>query len=1120
MKVSLFLLFTCVFQLVAINSKSQNASINVKSTKLSVGELIRTIETQTDYLVVYSHSEVDTNKKVELRAKSGRVVDFLNDAFSNTDINHMFDSDYIILKSKSVSLVNGIAQDVKRKISGTVKDSNGEPLIGVTISVKGTTNGTITDIDGNFSLTISSDNALIQVSYVGYLSQELRVKADNPVSITLIEDTKTLDEVVVVGYGVQKKITLTGSVSAIQGKEVAATKNQNLQNMLTGKIPGLRIVQSTAEPGSLENSIQIRGLGSPLIVIDGVPRDNMGRLDPNDVESVSVLKDASAAVYGVRGANGVLLITTKKGTKDKLELQYSGNIGWQIPSGLPKTVNAIDYMTLRNEKTMHNIDKPQLSFTDEHFAPFLDGTKQSTDWYKEVIRSMAPQTQHTLSATGGGEKSSYYFSLGYQNQESFLRSNDLNYDRYNVRANLTSKIAKRITVGLSISGISEQTKKPYESVEMITRAFWRMKPTESVYANNNPEYYNSMGTDERDNPVAMMYQDVSGYNQQKNNWFQSTFDATYDVPYIEGLQVKGMFSYDYYLSDNTIFRKEYKIYEYESDKDNYKPSTKQAPNNLKREHFSRQNVLWNISLNYNHTFAKDHSVSGLLLLEQIHKKGDNFYALRNLSIPLDRLMAGDSDQQVGWQSTNNLYEDVSRGFIGRFNYAYQSKYLAEFSFRNDGSSKFPPKHRWAFFPSGSLGWRISEETFWKDSPLSFINNFKLRGSYGKMGDDGAMDYQFYSGYEYPAPSTPRKLAGGYIFDGKYVTAVQPKDIANELITWYEYKMLNVGVDFEAWNGLLGASFDIFDRNGEGLLATRLGSLPGVVGASLPQENIETDRNRGFELELSHRNKVNDLSYNLVGSVSFARAYWRYKEKAKAGNSYENWKDNEAYRWKDRWRAYESNGRIQSWNDIYNSPIYVDKGTLPGDYIYEDWNGDGIISSDDRYYNANGGRPTLSYGLTMGADYKNFDLNILLQGAALNSVSYTEQLRDPSWSNGGMLEQFLDRWHPVDPNADPYDPNLEWVSGHFAYTGSLPDENSKFNMQNASYLRLKSIELGYTIPSAIIKKAGLASARFYVNGYNLLTFTKLKYVDPEHPSSSWGYLYPLNKTFSVGVNIKF
>lgn len=1028
----------------------------------------------------------------------------------------------ILLGSFSLHVQAQVNQASEVLISGTVKDNTGEPLIGANVIEKGTTNGTITDLDGGFSLKVKP-NAVIQVSYIGFNNKEFPLGGQTTFNIVLDDNSKLLQDVIVVGYGVQKKVTLTGAISAIKGDEILATRNENVQNMLAGRVAGLRVVQNSSEPGSFNNNFEIRGMGNPLLVIDGVPRDNISRLDPNDIESISVLKDASAAIYGVRAANGVVLVTTKKGSKDKLELRYSGNFGWQKPSGLPRGVGAVDYMTLANERSMHNVDGGKLSFQDKDFAPYLDGTLSSTDWYSPIIRDLAPQAQHNISATGGNDKATYYMSLGYQTQDGFLKSGDLNYNRYNIRSNVSSKITNRLTVDMNISGIAEEKNAPYISMEDIIRSFWRMKPTDPIYANNNEGYY-MQGSVDGSNPVAMMNSDVAGYNKTRNKWFQTTGTATYIVPYIDGLKAKALFSYDYYLSDNKIYRQEYNQYTYNDADDTYKSFTHQAPNRIRRENFSRQSVLWNLSLDYNKNFNKKHDVGALLLLEQAVRQADNFYALRELALPIDELLAGNSANQEGNMKSSDLYKDANRALVGRFNYAYQSKYMAEFSFRYDGSSKFPTNYRWGFFPSASVGWRASEENFWKDSFLAFVNNFKLRGSYGKLGDDGAASYQFIQGYFYPATGDgidSNKLPNGHIFDGNFITSMSSKGIANPNITWYTAKTANIGFDLEAWNGLFGVVLDLFQRDRDGLLARRVQSLPGIVGATLPEENLNSDRTRGFDLELTHRNKINDFRYSAMGVLSFARTMNRYQERAKAGNSYENWRNNNNNRWSNTWWGYGTTSQYDSWGSIVNSPTYVGRGTLPGDYAYQDWNGDGVISDLDKHPIAYGGdKPMMSFGLTLIGEYKGIDLNILLQGAAMSSVSYSEQLREPLWGGGSGLEQFMDRWHPVDPRANPYDPNIDWVSGYYAYTGSLPDTDSKYNMQDVTYVRLKSIELGYTLPASVVRRLGIQNVRVFTNGYNLLTVTNVKHVDPEHPSSSNGYLYPLNKTFSLGVDIKF
>lgn len=1023
-----------------------------------------------------------------------------------------------------IATLNLQAQNQKISISGTIKDKTNEPLIGATVAERGTTNATLTDIDGKFSLQVSGNQSVLQISYIGYHPKEVPVQGKTDFEIVLTEDSKALDEVIVVGYGIQKKATLTGAVAAVTSSEIVTTKNENVQNMLTGKLPGVRVVQKSSEPGSFNNSFDIRGMGNPLVIIDGVPRDNFTRMDANDIESLSVLKDASAAVYGVRAANGVVLITTKKGKSGTIDLEYSGNVGWQNPTGSPKSVSAADWMVLKNEKSMHQVNGGTRPFSDEEINAYRNGTLQGTDWWSEIMRSLAPQTQHSLSATGGNDKVQFFMSGGYLYQESFLRSKSLDYNRYNLRSNLTAKITNRLTIDLNMNGIMDEKKQPQVNSDWIIRTFQRASPRQPIYANNNREYL-MYGYIEGDNPMAMMDEDVSGYKKYNNKWFQSSISASYDIPYIEGLVAKATFSYDYQIADNRDYKRAYNLYEYDEASDKYIAKERETPTTFRREQYTKESTLYQISLNYNRTFNKSHNISALALLEGSKKKGDNFFAKRELSLSLDQLFAGNSTNQEGNMSSKaeDLYEKTNLGIVGKIGYDFESKYLAEFSFRNDGSSLFGSDHRWGFFPSASIGWRISEETFWTNSPLSFINNLKFRGSYGKMGDDSAAAYQWLNGYTYPAGGEYNKLPGGYFFDGVFVNSSASKGIINPAITWFTAKTLDVGFDMEAWNGLLGVTFDYFNRDRSGLLVKRDLSLPGVVGADLPEENLNGDITRGIELELSHRNSINDFRYSTKGIFAVTRIKRTHDERSKAGNSYENWRNNNENRYMNVAWGYGDAGRFSSYDQIANSNVYYNRETLPGDYIYQDWNGDGRIDGLDSHPIAyeDSKTPFVNFSFIIGAEWKGFDLNVLLQGSAFTNVKYIEQLREPMWGNenSNALEFFMDRWHPIDPSVDPYDHTTQWVSGKYAYTGTLPDENSKFNMHNASYLRLKSLELGYTLPNQLVAKAGIKSARVYVNGYNLLTIKSIE-LDPEHPNDSWGNLYPLNRTFSIGVNVKF
>ena len=1018
-------------------------------------------------------------------------------------------------------------------VSGTVSDENNVTMPGVNVIEKGTANGTTTDSNGKFSISVSDAESVLLFSFIGYQTQEISVQGQTSITVILKNDITTLEEVVVVGYGEQKKVTVTGSVASVKNDEIMTTKNQNVQNMLTGKVPGLRVIQRTSEPGQFDNQFDIRGFGNPLIVIDGVPRDNIARLDPNEIESISVLKDASAAIYGVRAANGVVLVTTKSGAPGKAKIEYSTYYGTQNPISLPKPVGVIDRYTLANEKSMHNVNAPALRYLDADFAPFLEGQRQSTDWYGMVMKNSAPQQQHNLSVSGASmdKKVDYFINMGYLFQDGYWKSGDLNYDRYNVRLNINAQITERLKASMKISGtMEEKNAQTGAGMHEVYGALWRAQPNEQYYANDDPAYlYKTAAM----HPGAITDADISGYRKDNNTWIQSQFSLDYKVPGINGLTARGMFSYDQRFNENKNFKKAYSVYSYDVASTTYIPFVNNAPETFSRNYYKLPTQVMQLSLNYANTFFKNHNVKLLALYEEQVRSSDNFSASRQLGLPLDYLFAGVSLNQVGNSDINGIYKNSNKGLVGRLNYDYKGKYLADLSFRYDGSSKFPPAKQWGFFPAVSVGWRISEEPFFQD--ISFVSNLKVRGSYGTMGDDGASQYQFISGYDYPYNGSDQGLPGGYLLGGSFVNALGFRSSPNPNITWYTVKTANAGIDADFLNGKVGLTFDIFRRNREGLLGNRLVVVPGSFGATMPQENLNSDQTSGLELALSHKNRIGDIGFSISGNIALTRTKNVYIERGRFGNSYDNWRNNQSARYNDVWFGWGYNGQYTSYEQIANYGVYTSRAALPGDYIYEDWNGDGTIDEADRHPiattlnptstdaagdNAKKNYPLLNFGLTLSATYKHFDLSALFQGAGMSYVAYKEMLVEPLAFDGNALSPFMSRWHPADPKADPYNPNNQWIPGNYAYTGTNVDENSSRNIQNASYLRLKSLELGYSLPKSVISKVGIYNLRIFFNTYNLVTWTKAKVIDPEHPSELYGYMYPLSRTTNVGLTVTF
>ena len=1031
----------------------------------------------------------------------------------------------------------------QQTVRGTVTSSeDGATLPGVSIVVKGTTQGTTTDIDGAYTLHVSDANAVLVFSFIGYETQEVPVASKSVIDVVLVPDVRQLDEVVVVGYGTQRKVSLTGSVASLKGTEMLQTKNENPQNMLTGRVPGVRVWQRSAEPGTFSTNFDIRGFGSPLVVIDGVPRsmEEFQRLNPNDIEDISALKDASAAIYGVRGANGVLLVTTKKGSKEgKTTVSYNGSYTWQKPSGLPLLADPFQTMTLYNERAMNNISGGNIIYDEEDFEEFRNGTRRITDWNALVFSDYSPQMQHDISISGGDEKTQYYIAGGYFFQEGFFRSGDLNYEKYNIRSNISTEIARGLKLDLNLSGIADERNTPYSDAVSIIRNFWRQGVLFPAYADPDNTMLNYEGLDLEENTVAKMTSDVSGFRKYKQRYFQSTASLNFDFGTVSsalnGLSAKALVGFDYRQDDNHVYRKEYYQYTFDEGTGTYisKLYNNSSPSQVERSMYSKQQLLGQFLLNYNRSFNNIHDVSAVLGWESQRRMGDNYFAQRNLAFAMEYLLAGvDEAQRTGMAiGFNDLYEFAYESFLGRVNYTFADRYIAEAQFRYDGSSRFHPDHQWGFFPSASVGWRLSEEPFFQSiGALSFVDQLKFRASYGELGDDlvNANDapYDWIAGYTYPATSGNaengyyNQYAPGYVFGGQFIYGVERLPLPNELITWFTARTFNVGMDFEGWNGLFGFSLDYFNRHTEGLFERRGGEFPTVVGAVPPRENVNSSRQFGLELELSHRHRIGDFGYQVKGIGTITRRkHLVAVQNGPYANSYDKWRhDNLNNRYQGVQFGYEAAGRYESWEDIWSYPIYKERDILPGDYKYVDWNGDGEISGLDEHPFAFDQTPWVNFSLVFNGSYKNFDLNFLFQGSALGSMEYREPLYSIWGSNGGgTLRQYLDRWHPVDPLADPYDPETEWVRGYYGFTGHYPRPNSEFNRVSTNYLRLKSIEVGYTLPKL---RASSLNVRVFANAYNPVTFTKVKFVDPEHPDSDLGRLYPLNKTYTVGVSARF
>ena len=1127
MKILSFLMFFAVMH-VSASSYSQSARLSLNLKDVSIKQVLTQIEDETEFRFLYSDSKVNVQKRINIDISNQTLERILDQVLEGNNIRYEIVGRQILLSNGRDT--NYSAQQIK-DLSGRIVDAAGIPLPGVTIVIKGTTNGTISNDQGNYGFSNIPNGTTLVFSFVGMQTLEIAVGNSPVVDVVMMEDAIGIEEVVAVGYGTQKKATLTGAVSSIKNEELVRTKNENVVNMLTGKLPGVRVVQKSSAPGAYDATIDIRGMGDPLFVIDGIPRDKdyFSRMSSEEIESVSVLKDGTAAIYGLRAANGVILVTTKSGESQNGKVDITFNTSSSIQQFLyvPESVGAIDYMTLRNEQNWQDFGKNYLIrtnpiFTNEHFQPYIDGTKQSYNWMDAVFNKTTPQYEHSLSVNGGNEKLRYYFTLGYAKQMGAYKSGDYKSDRWNFRSNIDAQITNRLSARVSLGGIMTKTTQPNGTGWTTYKLAWLVRPDAAMYANDNPEYPNgdTQYLNEGANMIIQTDADYVGYNLSRDRRFNGTLTLSYDIPGIKGLSAKGSYDYAVRLPDYTNYKRAYTLYRYNEDTDTYSSIERNTPSDITRGINFNFDTNMQLGLHYVNSFD-NHNFNCFLIYEETNSNWDSFSAYRELLVNSEYLFAGEDKNQQAREG--DIGDRASESLIGQFTYDFAGKYMFDFKFRYDGSSRFPKGSRFGFFPAISAGWRLSDESFVK-SNLRFLSNLKLRASYGEMGDDS-------SAGNYP-PTTGYNLDGnelGWFFDGALNGGVSASSIPNPDLTWYKIKSYNLALDFGMFNNKLSGTIDVYRRDRSGLLATSSAVIPGTVGASLPQENLNSDRNFGYEISVDYRDRIKDVSYYIGGQLSATKSMRTKWLETPAGNSYDKWRNRTSGRYNDIWWGQESGGMFSSYDEIRNFERPMGQGALPGDWWIEDWNGDGIIDGGDDHPIASYGLPVFNYGISLGASWKNFDLAMDFQGAQGVYVQYAEVLTEALPFGGqNTLTWFMDRWHPLDPSADYFNSNTEWVPGYYPATGHDGRRTGTNGVQNASYVRLKTAELGYTLPKRLVSKVGIKSLRIYLSGYNLLTFTGLENVDPERPGASGGastssldfYNYPVNRTYTIGASLKF
>jgi len=989
-------------------------------------------------------------------------------------------------------------------ITGTVSDAYNEPLPGVTIMVKGTSQGTATNADGTYSLPVSDGNASLVFSYIGYISQEQVVGNRRTINVSMIEDTHQIDEVVVVGYGTQKKSTLTGSVSSIKSEQLVVTPVGNITNALTGKLPGLITVQASGLPGSDQASLNIRGYGSPLVIVDGVEA-SLTILDPSQIESVSILKDGASSIYGSRAGNGVVLITTKRGVSQKPTITLNTSYTLQGVTNLAKTLSSGQRSELSRESHL-NQGRPEETapYTAEEVAKYYAGDDPaypSSDWYAFTFRDWAPQQNYNISIRGGNDRIKYMGYFGYQKQETMVKQNYGDYKRFNILSNIDAKITDNLLLTVDLMAAYEFRKFARRGLGNGNDSWQDLYATLPWYPTTLPDpTKHAYGGIDVGSVALSTNMDIWGYNSTKPKDLRGAVTLAYDVPFIEGLTAK---AFVHYLDIQTLskwFMKPYTFYTYNYAADVYTFAGGMWTSAETGETISvSRRITQQYSLNYDRTFDAHH-LTVLALLETVDYAANNFSAGRRefLTPDIEQLFAGSTASQT---NSGSASESGRASAIGRLNYNYKDKYLLEAILRADATSKFIKDKRWGYFPSVSLGWVISEEGFLRN--LEALEFLKLRASYGSSGYDNVGDFRYITGYN---------ISGTYQWGNSFTSGLQTTGLANPNLTWEVMKVYNGGLDFSILNRMLYGSLEAFYRTRTGIPGTRVASLPTTFGATLPTENLNSQNNRGFELSLGTVKNKGDFRYDISANISWSRAKWDHYDEPEFDDPDQKRQSQRSGQWTDRTFGYLSDRLFTSMNEINALPYEYSalgggNATLrPGDVRYLDSNGDGVLDWRDQVEIGKGNEPHWFYGLNGTLMYKGFDLIMLFQGAFGYSLSSSHVYT--------TVYTFNERWTEAKNNPNALVPR-QGGSGSNGWS-------SDYWIKSVFYLRLKNIALGYTFPKQWVGKSGIDKIRLYITGTNLLTLSTLNkfYIDPEAPNGLSDRYYPQQRTISFGLNLDF
>lgn len=1086
-------------------------TVTLSGTNIKIDNLIKEIQKQTGYHFLFDDQLINQTQVKSIRITNASIEKALDAIFEGTEIAYVLSGKNIVLKKANPKEKDtSVTIKQQQNITGNIRNDQGVSLQGATIRNQRTSIIVTTNSDGQFTIAANTGD-ILEITFLGYQKSEYRIKSNDTPTIVLSKALTELNDIVVVGYGAQQKKLVTGAINTLKGEELSKSPSVNLSNTLMGRAPGLTSTMTSGAPDRDRAGIRIRGMNTDaLIVIDGVAREGQGligmeidKLDPNSIESITVLKDASAAVYGTRGANGVILITTKKGNKERLELQYNGQIGFQESTKLPRFLNSYQYALLNNEMYDNDIaDKnssPRSKYTDEELQKFLDGSDPdrypNTNWYDEVLNKTAMLQKHNVNLRGGSKNARYFLSGSFTDQNGLMKTAGLK--RYGLVSNTDYDITPNTNLAVSLNYISETAENPAAYAETIFSRLASLGAVSPAKFSNGYYAYSGFSG----NPLTDVMPE-SGYNRTTRNVFTGSFQLTQQIPFIPGLSAGAAVAID----RNNSFQKGFTIpfpqYTLAYSSDDYTLQNGTEKPYLSQAYNQNNNINVQLKLNYKKKFGL-HNVDAMALYEQNEFKSEMMSADRsNFPVSsLDQLFLGHASTQKNLGSST---ESARQSVVGRLQYNYNQRYIVEGSFRYDSSPYYPKGKRNGFFPALSAAWIISEEDFFKER-FQFVDNLKLRSSFGRLGNDGGSLYTYYYNYAI--------MPAGYVFGTadniSPLTRISNLSVPNTNITWEKVDAFDIGLDAILWRGKLGFEVDYYNKNKFDILRSRSYDVPLTFGINPALQNFAKERYYGYEIALSHRSKINKVSINARVNMTYTKSQavdYGENEALLPGLRQEGSPIGMV-------RILQADGIFKDEADVAGWAKYIDSPNgepitpKPGDIKYRDMNGDGIVElysgSPDRAFEARYIYPPTVYGINLSAAWKGLSVDAFFQASTDVYINYSANN-----DIANFYDLHLDRWTPENLNASY--PRL--LSDH--KFNKLP---STFYVKNGNYLKLRTAQISYIIPSDWIKRAGLRSMTLNLQGQNLFTITKNKRFDPESTGAT-ANLYPPQRIFTFGVRV--